>query len=132
MTDLLFPKDWHRIRVDEYVAAHREEFDQLDLKKMPQYALIQKISARGTLLAMLENDPKINEPKRTALNKAMFKEVRRQASLLISEYTQRVEMGTALVDTQAKTFLSKHVVYEGKPPAVTVGLKTLDLQAERG
>lgn len=128
MTDLLFPKDWHRIKVGEYVAAHRAEFDQFDLKKIPQYSLVQRISTRGALLVMLENDPKINEPKRANLNSAICKEIRRQASLLISEYAQRIET----VDTQARNFLGKHVVYEGKPPAVTVGLKTLDLQAERG
>lgn len=132
MTDLLFPEEWHRIKVDEYIANHRTEFDQIDLKKIPQYLLIQKISMGGTLLAMLENDPKISEPKREPLDKAMLDEVRRQISHLISEYGRRVEMDAFLIDSRVKNFLSKHVVYEGKPPPVTVGLETLDLQAERG
>ncbi len=132
MTDLLFPDEWHRIRVGEYVEAHRTEFDKIDLTTIPQYQLNQKIDMGGTLIAMLENDPKIDEPKRKSLNKAMLGEVRRQVSILVSEYVHRVQGGEVLVDGKVKSALSKHVVYEGKPPPVVVGLKTLDLHAERG
>lgn len=132
MTDLLFPDEWHRIKVSEYVNAHRTEFDKIDLTQIPQYMLVQKISLGGTTCAILENDPKINEPKREALNRAMLKEVRWQVSQLVFEYIQRVTAGTVLVDDKVKNALSKHVVYEGKPPPVTVGLKSVELHAERG
>lgn len=132
MTDLLFPDEWQRIKVDEYVLAHRTEFDNVDLIKIPQYLLAQKISLGGTILGMLENDPMIDHPKREPLNKAMLKEIQWQMSQLVFEYNHRIKEGTASIDTKVKSFLGKHVVYEGKPPPVTVGLKTLDLHAERG
>lgn len=132
MTDLLFPDEWHRIKVAEYVVAHKTEFNNIDLTTIPQYQLNQKIGMGGTLIAMLENDPKIDEPKRKSLNKAMLGEVRRQVSKLVSEYVHRVQTGAVLVDGKVKSALSKHVVYEGKPPPVIVGMKSIELHAERG
>ncbi len=134
MQDDLFPETWPQINVEEYVEQHRLAFDQVDLKMLTYYTLIDKIKLGGLLTIMLQNDPL--KQKREQLNRAILNEVKRQVVLLLTEYNWRIERGV-VIDNQVKTFLAKHIELapagsDEKPPAVVIGMKTLKLVAKRG
>lgn len=135
MKDDLFPETWPRIIVEEYVEQHRLAFDQVDLKTLPNYTLIDKIKLIGLLTVLLLNDPLKQE--RGRLNKATLNEVQRQTTLLLTEYNWRIKQGLVATDSQVKTFLGKHIELTPAdpneiPPPVVVGMKTLELAAKRG
>lgn len=135
MKDDLFPETWPRINVEEYVEQHKFAFDQVDLKTLTNYTLIDKIKLVGLLTVLLLNDPLKQERER--LNKAVLTEVQRQVDLLVAEYNWRVEQGLVAIDSQVRTFLGKYIELappdpNEKPPAQIIGMKTLALDAKRG
>lgn len=127
MTDILFPENWPEIDVDDYIIQRRAAFDCLDLQTIPAYALLDKIQLTSLLLALLTSDPL--KDKRERLNDVMFNEVLRQNNLVVVEYVRRVDCKLMTVDSQSKLFLEDFANLPEKPPAQTVGMKTLDLGA---
>lgn len=137
MTDILFPEIWPEINIDDYIAQHGLAFDQVDLRAIPHYLLVNKIKVGGMMLALLENDPMWDvSQKRQQLNEATQKEIRRQLGLLVREYNRRVQVKESLMDSLPKTFLSNHTdarpSSEQPPPHVVVGVKSVVLGSSRG
>ncbi len=129
-TDILFPGGWAEIDVDDYIAQHGLFFNQVDLKVIPYYILLDKIRLGGMLLALLENDPLWDHSHhRQRLNEATQKEMRRQLTLLVAEYTRRVAARLMMIDSQPKFFLGAYMSIKKEPPAQVIGMKTVEIGA---
>ncbi len=107
-SDVLFPEGWAKINVDHYVTQHTLAFDLVDLTRIPHKALISKIKLGGMLQAMLENDPlRHDSKKRDRLNTAVLVEIRRQLTILVEEYNQRIRIESMRIENRAKIFLGR-------------------------
>lgn len=122
--DVLFPEGWAEINVDNYVAQHTVAFNLVDLTRIPHEILVDKIKLGGMLQAMLENDPlKHDSKKRDRLNSAVLVEIRRQLTILVEEYNQRIRIKSMRIENQAKIFLGRYLSQVVKMKPAIIGVR---------
>lgn len=123
-SDVLFPEGWAEINVDNYVTQHTVEFDLVDLTRIPHETLISKIRFGGMLQALLENDPlRHDSKKRDRLNTAVLVEIRRQLTILVEEYNQRIRIESMRIENRAKIFLGRHLSQVVKMKPAIIGVR---------